>query len=240
MTNGEIRRTPDWERVRGRSLLYAAAAGVVFLALAFLQPSRFLSAYLVGYMLTLGVALGALPLLMIHHLAGGGWGYLLRRPLEAATRTLPLMALLAIPLWFGQGSLYEWSAAGAEAAEKLSHKEPYLNLPFFVIRSVAYFIVWGVLSWLLNRASTSQDESDDPAHTRRLRNISGPGLIIYSLTMTFAAFDWVMSIEPLWYSTIFGVIVMLGQILTALSFSMIVLPQIAGAEGLDELVAPSI
>ncbi len=222
---------------------YSLVAGVLGLALCGLElvldPTQFFRSYLVGYVLWCGVMAGSMAVLMLHHLAGGGWGYLIRRPLEAATRTWPLVALLAIPILFGTHSLFLW-ANPAEVAhsEVLQHKQVLLNVPGFIIRTPIYFLIWGGMITLLNRWSGQQDSSSDPALLRKLQNLSGPGLVIFALSGTFAATDWLMSLEPEWFSSVFPGIVMIGWALSAFAFTILVVSLLITLPPLRELAAP--
>lgn len=166
-------------------------------------------AYLVAYVFWTGVAVGCLGLLMLHHLAGGGWGQAIRRPLEAAARTIPLMALLFIPVALAIRLLYPWAKPDFTSHhEALRFKLAYLNVNGFLIRSTGYFLVWSALAWFITRRGT----------TDRVRSaMSGPGLALFFLSVSFASIDWIMSLEPEWYSTIFGVLWMIGNGLAALA-----------------------
>jgi hypothetical protein len=160
---------------------------------------------------------------MVLHLTGGFWGLPIRRPLEAGTRTLPLLAALALPLLLGLGRLYSWTHPDLVAADAvLKSKQLYLNLPFFLIRNVIYFAVWWALVRGLNRWSDEQDRTGDPRLALRLEGMSGPGLVLYGLTVTFFSIDWIMSLEPHWFSTIFGMIFMVLQVLSALALAIFV------------------
>ncbi|PYS33826.1 MAG: hypothetical protein DMG14_30910 [Acidobacteria bacterium] len=175
--------------------------------------------YLMAYLFWFGIALGCLPLLMLHHLVGGTWGFVIRRILEAGTRTLPLMLVLFLPLIFGVHSLYEWSHPDVVARDQaLQAKQAYLNVPFFIVRTVIYFLLWLTFAFLLNRWSAQQDATGDPRLIRRFQLLSGPGIVVYSLTITFASIDWGMSLEPRWFSTIYGMLFIVGQTLAALAF----------------------
>lgn len=201
------------DRIR-RYALYAGAAGLVLclMCAAFLPLRVVLGAYLIGFLYVLGAGLGGLAILMIHHLTGGAWGRMIRRVLEASSRTLPMLALFAIPVLLGMGSLYLWTHAEVVAADEvLSSKTWYLNVPGFIVRTVGYFAVWLVLAFLLNRWAREEERVPSPHAAGRLRSLSGPGLVLYGLTMTFAAFDWAMSLEPHWFSTIYGVLFLIGQ-----------------------------
>ena len=204
----------------------------------FIDQEQFFRSYLLGFIYWIGLPLGCMVILMIHHVAGGTWGFAIRRLLEAGTRTLPLMAILALPILAGIHQLYEWSHPEAIAADEiLQHKSAYLNEPFFIARTVAYFIVWGIFAYLLNRWSSTQDQTaDDTSPTRRLQLLSGPGILVYALTVTFASIDWIMSLEPHWYSTIYGVIYMVGQALQTWAFIALVAVLLARRPPLDQLL----
>lgn len=189
-----------------------------------LDSKQFFISYLVGYTFWLGLSLGCFGVAMIHHLTGGRWGFATRRFLEAGFMTLPLMAVLFVPLLFGLHELYPWAQPNTVAAnETLQKKLIYMNAPLFCLRAVFFFAIWLVMAFCLRRWSLQQDQTTDPAPTIRMRTLSGPGIVIYPLTATFAFVDWVMSIEPNWYSTIFLVIVMIGQVLTAFALITILL-----------------
>jgi len=180
---------------------------------------QFFRSYLISYLFWLGIAAGCLPLLMLHHLVGGTWGFVVRRILEAGTRTLPLMAALFVPLLFGIHSLYEWSHADVVARDPmLQEKHAYLNVPFFIVRTVVYFIAWISFAAVLNRWSAKQDATGDVRLIRKFQLISAPGIIAYSFAITFASIDWGMSLEPHWFSTIYGMLFIVGQTLAALAF----------------------
>ncbi len=189
-----------------------------------LNPRQFFISYLFGYTFWLGLSLGCLGVAMIHHLTGGRWGFVTRRFLEAGFMTLPVMAVLFVPLCFGLRELYPWAQPTLVAAsETLQKKQGYLNAPWFMARAVCYFLVWMVLAFWLRKWSRQQDATSDLAPTIRMRTLSGPGMVIYPLTATFAWVDWVMSAEPQWYSTIFLVIVLIGQVLSAFALVTLVL-----------------
>jgi hypothetical protein len=197
--------------------------GLVGLALcgfgAVRDPQRFYISYLFGYLFWLGLTLGCFEVAMIHHLTGGRWGFASRRLFEAGFMTLPLMALLFVPVLFGLRDLYPWARPEAVAGSLvLQHKQIYLNTPAFIGRACFFFLVWMAMAWRLRKWSLAQDTTKDPGPTVRLRTLSGPGVVLYPLTGTFAFIDWLMSIEPGWFSTIFLVIVLAGQVLSAFAF----------------------
>ena len=201
----------------------ALAVGLIALAACgagwFLAPDAFLRAYLFGFVFFAGLSLGCLAIVMLQHLTGGAWGIPIRRILESGTRTLPLVAILFLPIAFGLKRIYPWARPEEVAKDAiLQAKEAYLNVPFFFARAAFYFAVWILFAWLINRWSLEQDRSGSPALTRRLQMLSAAGLVAYGLTMTFASIDWVMSLEPRWFSTMYGVMIIAGQALNALAF----------------------
>jgi hypothetical protein len=220
----------EWDRLR-RGALTVALAGlaafvvigvVLWLAGAISVPRQFFLSYLVAYMFWLGAALGSMALLMLQHLTGGAWGVVLRRVFESGARTLLLLALLFIPiiigLFLGGQSLYPWVEG-----ERNPFQEVYLSIPFFIVRVIIYFAIWLTVAFVLNRWSAEQDRAAmTPEQLRRFRLLSGPGLVLYGGTITFAAVDWLMSLTPTWYSTMFPPLVAVGQVLTGMALSLTV------------------
>ncbi len=214
-----------------RGARMAAGAGLLLCALGFAtNPGQFFRSYLVAFLFWAGVAIGSLSLSFIHHQTGGLWGLVIRRLLEAATRTFPVLLVLFVPLLLGLHHLYAWSHADVVARDALlREKAPYLNAPFFVARAAFYFAVWIGLAHLLNGLSARLDQSGEERTSRRLRGLAGAGLLGMGLTITFASVDWGMSLDPHWFSTIYGVMFMVGTALSALIF-MIMTLAFLGAE----------
>lgn len=220
----------------------ALAAGLVFLGLsalgAWASPEQFFRSYLFGFLFWFGITMGSMALLMIYHVTGGGWGSVIRRSLESAVRTLPLLALLFVPVALGVRSIYEWADPAKVAHDSLlQHKSVYLNVPFFLARAVLYFVVWSLFATFLWRWSDAQ-ERGDPGAIGRLENLSRGGLVTVGLTFTFAAVDWAMSLEPHWYSTLYGVLVMGGCLLSAMAFMIQVLALLTARGPLTDVVKP--
>ena len=208
----------------------ALIAGVAGLALcgvgAFLDLEHFYQSYLFAYMFWLGIALGSMALTFLYHLVGGAWGFAIRRLVEAAAMTLPLMLLLFLPIAVDVLSehsyLYEWAHPEAASDPIIQAKAGYLNVPFFLARAAIYFAIWIGLAYVLNRWSSEQDRTADPDLADRLRLLGRYGLALYILTLTFASVDWVMSTEPHWFSSIFGVLFLAGQGLSSMAFAIVV------------------
>jgi len=218
-------RLPDdhpLHRIGRGALGLAGVAALACLLGLLVDRTQFFRSYLVAYVYWTGAALGSLALLTINHVTGGAWGVAIRRFLEAAVRLLPVLVLLFLPIALGLPHLYEWARPEDVAHDALlQHKEPYLNVPFFLGRTALYFTAWFLLARALLRWSEAQDASTDALPTERLDLISRGGLLLMGLTMTFAAIDWMMSLEPHWSSTIYGVIFMAGSALTALALAIV-------------------
>jgi hypothetical protein len=190
---------------------------------AILTPAQFFRSYLLGYLFWIGVTLGSMAIAMLHYLTGGAWGLVIRRLLESATRTLPLLAALFIPVLVGIPSLYLWAHSDVVAHDEIiKHMSPYMNVPFFILRTIFYFAVWMAVSYFLNKWSEQQDRTGAPSISA-FRRLSAGGLVAYACTVTLASIDWIMSLQPHWYSTILGVLLMGGQGLSALAFIIAVL-----------------
>jgi hypothetical protein len=211
------------DALRQRSLIVGVIGLVAAAAGAFFSPGQFFHAYLLAYLFWLAAALGGLALTMLQHLSGGGWGVVLRRTFEAAARTLPWMALLFVPLVFGLRDLYPWTDTAMVAEDPiLREKAIYLNTPFFLARAAVCFAVWIGLALWLTRWSAQQDRTGDPALAVRMRNTSAIGMVLYFITMTVASIDWAMSLEPHWFSTMYGFLFVIGQGLMGLSIAIVV------------------
>ncbi len=203
-----------------RIALIVGIIGIVALLLGFFTttPQQFLRSYLVGFLFWNGMALGCFGLVMIQYMTGGAWGMVIRRALEAGTRTWMLCALLVLPILLGVHQLYSWAQPEIAMHDRvIQDKAFYLNVPFFIIRAVLYYVIWGTIITLLNRWSLEQDRTGDINLAKKLETLSGPGIVIYAFTMTFAITDWVMSLTPHWFSTIFGLLICVGQTLSALA-----------------------
>ena len=243
MANASITTdVPALARLQQRSLLIGlvgVAAGLVGL---FVNAEQFFRSWLIGFLFVLSFALGSLSLLMLQHLSGGQWGLVSRRIFEAASRTLPLVALAFIPILFGMRPLFLWARPEAVQADRiLQMKAPYLNVPFFTVRAVIYFAFWMLCVFLLNKWSAAQDRGETavtPADSVRFRKLSAPGLLFLVLTVTFASVDWMMSVDPHWFSTIFGLLTVASHGLSALALTIAVLALLAPTGALAPVLGP--
>ena len=219
--------------VLGAGVLGLAAAG----AGGLVDPDQFFRSYLIAYLFFIGIALGSLGLVSLNHVTGGRWGVVMRRVCEAAMLTLPLLLVLFVPLLLGLTHLYEWARPEVMAHDELlQHKRAYLNVPFFVVRVGLYFAVWLIVARYLVRWSREQDDHGGPDVVRRLQFLGRGALLLYSLTMTFAAVDWAMSLEPHWFSTIYGILMIGGQVLSAFVFVIPVLTLVVDREPFTSLI----
>src|ERR1700719_2728252 len=206
--------------------LIVGVIGVVLCAIGYVKsPESLLHSYLLAFIFILGLSLGSLGLLMLQHLTGGMWGIVIRRPLESATRALPLVFVLFAPIFFGIRYLYgAWLNAPATGEGRLSDfQQHYLTAGWFHIRALLYFATWLLLVWIFNSWSRKQDvDREDRALRRRLKMMAGPGIILYVFAMSFAAIDWVMSLSPHWASTIYGFLYVAGQLISSMSLMICV------------------
>lgn len=220
MTAQEYKAPDSVGRLQRSALIAGGIATLLCIFAALKAPQIFFPSYLMAYLLVLGLALGSLGLLMLQHLTSGQWGIVIRRPLESATRTLPLLAVLFLPIVFGMKYLYgAWLDPERVREEPLSAlQQSYLTAHGFYLRAVIYFVVWIGLMLIFNHWSREQDVNrDDRLLRRRFKLLAGPGIILYVFVMTFAAIDWAMSITPHWASTIYGFLFVAGQLISSMS-----------------------
>jgi hypothetical protein len=218
---------PVAKTIEGRSLVVGLIFAAIAIVGAFLRPDEFFRGYLLAFMAWLGVTLGSMVILMIRHLTGGGWGTVIRRILGAAMRCVPLMTILFIPILFGLPRLYIWARPLDSIADKHLREhlqditKSYLSVNGFIVRAAIYFMIWNLLSFFLTKWSREQDQPP-VRDNKRFKILSGPGIILYAFTVSFAAIDWVMSLDPSWISTIYGLVILIGQLLSAMCFAIVV------------------
>ncbi len=213
---------PQMDRLQSRALIVGGVGALLLVMGALTSIHQFYQSYLYGFLFWMLCSLGCLGILLLHHLVSGAWGHVIQRLAESGARTLPFMAVLFIPIIFGMHSLFPWSNHDVvEASHILHKKEGYLNVPFFLARAALFFVVWSGIAYALSNWSRKQDETGDPTFTRKMRVISGPALVVFVLSMTLAAVDWMMSLEPEWYSTIYGMHFIVGACLSTLALCII-------------------
>ena len=248
-THLDLTAPPVVKTIAQRSLIVGVVFGLASVALAFTRPDEFYRGYLLGFMCWLGVSLGSMAILMIRHLTGGGWGMVIRRILGAAMRTLPLLAILFIPIVVAvlAHRMYPWlmpldAIRDPHIREHLEKhgfiKGAYLNPAGFIIRAVIYFAIWNLCSFLLSHWSRQTDRERHPDNTQKFKAVAGPGLILYGFTISFAIIDWVMSLDPSWISTIFGLIILIGELLSAICFAVVVERILFNYKPMSELLKP--
>jgi hypothetical protein len=229
---------PQVDVLAGRARVAAGLGMLALLIGGAINPAQGFRSYLFAYLFWMGVPLGSLALLMIHHLSGGRWGLGIRRMLEAAARTLYLAPVLFLPVVSGVRRLYIWSHADVVAADPiLGLKAAYLNVPFFLARAAFYFACWAALAHFLSKWSEERDRTPDARISARLEALSGGGLVLLALTLTFAVVDWAMSLNPHWFSTIYGVIFIVGYLLAAMAFVILLVAFMGEEDPLADLVS---
>lgn len=233
----------DVPRLRSlqRAGLLVGIAGLAFSVFGYTTDTeQFYQSYLVAFIYTLGIPLGSLGFLVMQNLTNGGWGFINKRTWEAGASTLVLLAVFFLPVIMGMEALYPWANPEIVAEDALiQHKEAYLNTGGFMARAAFYFLVWCALAWTIRGWSRKQDTSPDESLTRRQTTLSGAGIPLVVLTLTFASIDWVMSLEPHWFSTIYGLIFLAGYGLMTLAFTAIVLHRIADQAPIAQVVKRS-
>jgi hypothetical protein len=248
-THLDLTPPPVLKKLSQRLLIVGVVFALISAWLAFANPDQFFPAYLLGFMDWLGVALGSMAIIMIRHLTGGGWGVVIRRLQGAAMRTLPGLSILFIPILIAvaQGRMYPWAMPLASVSDEhirehlTKHSfitQSYLNFHGFLIRAIIYFVIWNVLSFLLSKWSIEGDSPKARDNSDRFKAVSGPGLILYGFTISFAAIDWIMSLDPTWISTIFGLIILIGEVLSAMAFAVVVERILFDCKPMSELLKP--
>lgn len=242
LTAMDLSAPPIVRTMQNRSLIIGIAFSAITIIGAFFRPQEFFRAYLLAYMCWLGVTLGCMAILMIRHLTGGAWGYVVRRLQGAAMRCVPLMTLLFVPLLFSFSRLYIWAwpLSSVKDQHLRAHlqqiESSYLNVPGFIWRAVIYFAIWNLLSFFLTKWSRQQDHPPVVDRSHRFKALSAAGLILYAFSISFAAIDWVMSLDPSWISTIYGLIILIGQLLSAMCFTVVIEKILAKYRPMSELL----
>lgn len=227
-----------WNRIPVMAAVAVLLGGAACAVLGVGNPKQFFFSWLVSWLFFLTLALGALFFVLIQYAAQGGWGIVVRRIGETTFATLPVLAVLFLPLLFGLRDLYSWAAPGAAEHDPLLHwKEPFLNVPFFLARAGFYFAAWSFIALLYYRGSRGQDVTGDPAASARLRRLAGPAIIVLALTQTFASIDWIMSLTPHWYSTMFGVYFFAGSFVGFIALLAVVVVAMRSAGLLETIVS---
>ena len=229
----------SWNRIPAIGAACALLGAVACAILGPANPKQFFFSWLVSFLFFLSLALGGLFFVLIQYATQGGWGIVVRRIGETVFATVPVMAALFIPLLFGLHDLYSWSVPGAADHDALLRwKAPFLNVPFFLIRAAVYYVCWSFIALLYYRRSRGQDVTGDPAVSARLRLFAGPSIIVLALTSTFASVDWIVSLTPHWYSTMFGVYFFAGSFVGFIALLSVVAVAMRGAGLLENVITP--
>jgi hypothetical protein len=227
-------------RWRTRALTVGLVFAVAAAILGFMYGwTLFLHAWLLAFLFWLGLTTGSLALLMLQYVTGGNWGRLGRRIWEAASSNLWLMFLCWLPIAFGMKQIYSWAAmphAQAVAELGASKVDWYLNPTWFWIRGLIYFAGWAVFYWFLARWSRKEEAGETtPAKFVFIQNLSGAGIVFYAAAITFGSIDWAMSLDPKWWSTVWGMLFMVGQVLSTFCFTIILLIKLVQVEPLSRM-----
>jgi hypothetical protein len=233
---------PVIERVQRRAFIAGLVGLLLTVVLGVRDWTQFFHSYLFAYVYWMVFAMGSLAILQLHHMTGGRWGLPIRRILEAGSRTIPAMTVLFIPVLLGMkmNKIYPWIDSSILGNEATDHfRRVYLEPRFFIVRAVVYFAIWNLLAGLLNKWSAEQDRTGDVRLKNRMSSLAAPGTVLWAITWSWAMVDWVMSLEPTWYSSIYGMVFMVVACLGALSFSVLMLRMLNGYEPLRESYEPS-
>jgi hypothetical protein len=237
--DSNYRAPAELRRFQALALAVGVVGVVILVAGGFFNPTQAFRSYLLGYVFWVGLSIGSLGLLLLQYVTGGFWGVPSRRILEASTRVLLPMAVLFIVIIAGMKYLYIWAdPAIADGDKIIQAKKAYLNPGFFIVRTAIYFLLWGFMAYMLNKWSRKQDEQGDHGLALWMSRFSGPCLVFFCLIVSFAAFDWVMSLDPHWYSTIFGLIFLVNWALTCLGFTIAIMTWLSNRAPMNDFYGP--
>ena len=228
---GELRQ---W---RNRALIVGVVGAVLTaVGMVTVSPNQFYRSYLWSYIFILGLSLGPMAWLMLQYVTGGAWGVVIRRPAEAAMRTLPLVAVMFLPIVMGMNNLYPWMPVHHPALT--AHKAQWLTPAHFLLRAAVYFAGWLLLSWFFSRWSAEEDRDGGMAAHRKMSKLAGPGLVFWALAVTFMSIDWMLSVKPEWFSTMFPLLVIAGQALTSMAFLIALLVLLSFRQPMSDVLTP--
>jgi hypothetical protein len=239
MTPSETFR-PQMDRIQRNSLVIGVIALAVSLLGLFQNATHFWQSYLFAYIFWAGLGIGSLGIFFLHNVVGGNWGVAIRRFIEAGLQTLPLIALFVIPVLFAVNTLYSWTNPEVRAHDfAVGHKAAYMNVPFFIIRTVLYFLIWLFFGYRILRMANEHDRTGNPALFKKIKGASAPALLLFVLSTTYAFIDWIMSLEPTWYSTIYGWMFTVGQVLLTFAFMIALLVLLSKREPFSSFIKPA-
>jgi hypothetical protein len=238
MTPNEAYR-PQMDKIQRNSLIIGVVALAVSLLGLLQNSTHFLQSYLFAYLFVAGLGLGSLGIFFLHNVVGGNWGVAIRRFIEAGLQTLPLIAVFVIPVLLGIKILYVWTNPEVSAHEfAVGHRAAYMNVPLFVLRTVIYFLIWIFLGVRILRMANELDRTGDPKLFRKIKGASAPALLLFVISTTLAFIDWIMSLEPNWYSTIYPWMFTIGQVLLTFAFMTALLVLFSDREPFRGFVKP--
>jgi hypothetical protein len=241
LRNTNFEAPAEINRWRTLSLGIGGIASIIILVIALIFPEQreqALRSWLLGFIFWGGIGFGSIGVLLLQYLTGGAWGVMLRRILEASSRTLPVLFVLFLPILLGISHLFAWTHMQDD--EIVKFRDPYLTVEWFIFRSVLYFILFGSMAYFLNKWSLQQDNAatDDEAakYLADAGKFSGPAIIFFVLTVTFATVDWVMTLDPHFFSTMWGLLFVAGWALSTFSFSVIILTWLSNREPMNRVI----
>ncbi|MGK0190761.1 MAG: hypothetical protein ACI9R3_006591 [Verrucomicrobiales bacterium] len=227
---------PQLASLQNKALIIGAIGVALSIAGYLSDADQFYKSYLTAYLYWLAPTLGCMGWTMIYHLTEGSWAAPARRIWESGGRVMPLMAVLVIPIILGMETLFSWARPEAADDAIIQAKAAYLNPAFFTIRAIFFVSLWTLIGFLLSKYSLQQDKDGPEPSVRRLRFVSGAGLVLMALSLTFASVDWVMSLDPHWFSTIFGFLFAVSDLLTAMAFTILFVRMLEKTDALRKLV----
>ena len=241
MLNTNFETPAEINRWRTLALGIGGIASIVILVIALIFPEQreqALRSWLLGFIFWGGIGFGSIGILLLQYLTGGAWGVVIRRILEAGSRTLPVLFVLFLPIMLGVSYLYAWTHMAGDRI--IEHRQPYLSVEWWIVRAVLYFVLFGSMAYFLNKWSFDQDKATDYDSAAKpladAGKFSGPTIIFFVLTVTFAAVDWVMTLDPHFYSTMWGLLFVAGFALSTFSFSVVILAWLSGREPMNRVV----
>jgi hypothetical protein len=230
MTPNETMR-PQMDKIQRSALIIGVIALAVSVLGLFQSREHFFQSYLFAYIFWSGLALGSLGIFFLHNVVGGNWGVAIRRFVESGLQTLPLIALLVVPVLIGIKILYSWTTPEVQAHEfPAAHRAAYMNVSLFILRTVIYFLIWFFFGYRILRMANEHDRTGDPALFKKIKGASAPALLLFVVTTTYAFIDWIMSLEPSWYSTIYPWMFTVGEVLLTFAFMIAVLVLLSDRE----------
>ena len=231
---------PQMDRIQRNALIIGVVALAASVLGLFLDSQHFWQSYLFAYIFWSGLALGCLGIFFFHNVVGGNWGVAVRRFLESGLQTLPLIALFAVPIFFAMSTLYTWTHPDVRAHDfAVGHKAAYMNVPLFIGRTILYFLLWFFFGFRILKMVNEHERTGDPDLFRRIKGHSAPALLIFMLTTTYAFVDWIMSLEPDWYSTIYPWMFTIGEWLLTFAFVVALLVMLSKREPFASFLTPA-